>query len=146
MSEICAFTVSCSVCKLIQFKHLKKLFTFRENFLYRMLESGPCFLKIFGNNTNNMRLDGESIDLNASKLPLERLKTVYDIMRWEEIFFYFSMEENALTVLCLFQFVINFHLYFILSEQIGWYSASDCFAIWSSQLEYSKCDANFGKN
>lgn len=54
---------------------------FRENFLYRMMESGPCYLKIYGNNTNRMRLDGDSIDLNSSKLPLDRLKSVYDVLR-----------------------------------------------------------------
>lgn len=90
-----------------------------------MLESGPCFLKIFGNNTNNMRLDGESIDLNASKLPLERLKTVYDIMRLEDIFFSFFL--NASTVR-LFPIRNLFSIIFF-AEQTGRYSASDCFAI-----------------
>lgn len=45
-----------------------------------MMESGPCYLKIYGNNTNKMRLDGESIDLNGSKLSLDRLKIVYDVL------------------------------------------------------------------
>lgn len=54
---------------------------FREHFIYRMMESGPCNLKIYGNNTNKMRLDGDSIDLNSSKLPLDRLKNVYEVLR-----------------------------------------------------------------
>lgn len=57
------------------------MISFREHFLYRMMESGPCNLKIYGNNTNKMRLDGDSIDLNSSKLPLDRLKNVYEVLR-----------------------------------------------------------------
>ncbi|XP_031633339.1 uncharacterized protein LOC116347073 [Contarinia nasturtii] len=52
-----------------------------DGFIYRMMESGPCYLKIYGNYTNKMQLAGNFIDLNSSKLSLERLKDVYDILR-----------------------------------------------------------------
>lgn len=53
----------------------------RDGFFYRMMESGPCYLKIYGNNTNEMHLSGESIDLKSSKLPLEQLERVYSVLK-----------------------------------------------------------------
>lgn len=63
----------------------------RESFVYRMMESGPCYLKIYGNDTNKMHLDGNSIDLDSTKLSLDRLKNVYQILRWDFFVFFFLL-------------------------------------------------------
>lgn len=101
----------------------------RESFVYRMMESGPCYLKIYGNNTNKMRLDGNSIDLDSTKLSLDRLKSVYQVLRCD-FFRSFSFLFAHLT--------IAFELMF----KIGRHQASNCVAIQPKELEYTKCDAN----
>lgn len=62
------------------------------------MESGPCYLKIYSNETNQMYLFGDGSDVNSSTVFIERFQEIYSSLRYN--YFYCISVKVISVILC----------------------------------------------